>query len=87
MSPPMWRRLRRRAPRRSSVAGVTETIDVGGMHCGGCEQRLRDALLAVPGVTGAVAEHIGDLVDVTFDPEQVDLAHIRRAIVAAGFVA
>ena len=64
---------------------VTETIDVHGMQCGGCEQRLRDALVALPGVAEAVPEHIGDLVDVTFDPDIVGLERIRETIREAGF--
>ena len=64
---------------------VTETIDVQGMRCGGCEQRLRDALVALPGVAEAAPEHIGDLVDVTFDPHVVGLEQIRQAILEAGF--
>jgi copper chaperone CopZ len=64
---------------------VTETIDVKGMHCGGCEQRLRAALVALPGVAEAVPEHIGDLVDVTFDPLMVGRDRIRQAILEAGF--
>ena len=55
------------------------------MHCGGCEQRLRTALVAVPGVAEAVPEHIGDLVDVTFDPAIVGIQRIREAIREAGF--
>jgi copper chaperone CopZ len=65
----------------------TETLAVRGMMCGGCEQRLRDALVALPGVAGATPEHIGDEVTVTFDPEVVGLRRIREAIVAAGFAA
>ena len=64
---------------------VTETIEVHGMHCGGCEQRLRIALVALPGVAEAVPEHIADLVDVTFDPDIVGIQRIRDAIREAGF--
>jgi copper chaperone CopZ len=67
------------------AAVVTETIDVHGMRCGGCEQRLRDALVALPGVAAAAPEHIGDLVDVTFDPDIVGLERIRETIREAGF--
>jgi copper chaperone CopZ len=28
---------------------VTETIAVAGMSCGGCEQRVHDAVMALPG--------------------------------------
>jgi copper chaperone CopZ len=48
---------------------------------------VREALLRLDGVLTAVPEHIGDEVEVTFDPAKVDVARIRDAIVAAGFAA
>ena len=66
---------------------VTETIEVSGMHCGGCERRLREALVALDGVADAVPEHIGDMVDVTFDPAVVGVDRIREAVREAGFAA
>ena len=62
-------------------------LPVHGMSCGGCEQRLRDALEAVPGVERALPEHIGDEVEVYYDAAVVDLDGIRAAIRAAGFAA
>jgi len=63
----------------------TETLDVRGMTCGGCERRIREAVSALPGVSTVVAEHIGDEVEVTFDPQAVGLDAIRSAIIAEGF--
>jgi len=63
----------------------TETLDVRGMTCGGCERRIREAVSALPGVSTVVAEHIGDEVEVTFDPRAVGLDAIRSAIIAEGF--
>jgi len=64
---------------------VTETIAVAGMNCGGCEQRLHDAVMALPGAVSVTAEHIGDEVEVTFDPARLDVKAVRKAIAAAGF--
>jgi copper chaperone len=63
----------------------TDTIEVDGMMCGGCERRVRDALAVVPGVVSATPEHIGDEVEVTYDPQLVGLEEIRAAIEGAGF--
>ena len=63
----------------------TETLEVRGMTCGGCERRIRDAVSALPGVAAEVAEHIGDEVEVRFDESSVGLDDIRRAITAEGF--
>lgn len=56
------------------------------MTCGGCEARIRDAVAALPGVDAVVAEHIGDEVEVRFDPAAVGLDQIRAAIAGEGFV-
>jgi Cu+-exporting ATPase len=64
---------------------VTETIAVAGMSCGGCEQRVHDAVMALPGVVSVTAEHIGDEVEVMFDPDRLDVKAIRGAIAAAGY--
>jgi copper chaperone len=64
---------------------VTETIAVTGMSCGGCEQRVHDAVMALPGAVSATAEHIGDEVEVTFDPARLNVKAIRSAIAAAGY--
>ena len=55
------------------------------MMCGGCEQRVRDALAALPGVVSSTPEHIGDEVEVTYDPEVVGMEEVRAAIAGAGF--
>lgn len=57
------------------------------MHCAGCERTLRSVLEALPGVTQARPEHIGDDVEVDYDDEAVSVADLRAAIDAAGFTA
>jgi Cu+-exporting ATPase len=64
---------------------VTETIAVAGMTCGGCEQRVHDAVMALPGVVSVTADHIGDEVEVTFHAGRRDVKAICAAIAAAGY--
>ena len=59
---------------------VTETVAVTGMSCGGCEQRVHDAVMALPGAVSVTAEHIGDEVEVTFDPGRLDVKAISDTI-------
>ena len=66
---------------------TTIVMEVRGMHCGGCESAVREAVGALPGVSRVVAEHIGDEVEVDYDPELVGPDELRRAIVDAGFAA
>jgi len=63
----------------------TLTFEVRGMSCGGCEQRVRDAVGALAGVAGVAPEHIGDEVEVTFDASRVGAVEIAAAIASLGF--
>jgi copper chaperone CopZ len=64
---------------------TTLVIAVSGMHCGGCERRVREALEQLPGVVRAVPEHIGDEVEVSYDEAVIDPVRLCGAIEAAGF--
>jgi len=67
------------------TAARTEIVPVRGMHCGGCERTVADAVQALPGVAGARADFVAEEVEVTFDPGQTDLDAIRTAVRDAGF--
>ena len=68
------------------VAGSVDTvIEVGGMHCGGCERSLVTALQALPGVESAAADHIAEEVRVRHDPALAPTSALRAAVEAAGF--
>jgi copper chaperone CopZ len=64
---------------------TVSVIPVEGMHCGGCERRLREALEALPGVERATPEHIGDDVEVVYDDRVTSMAELRAAVAVAGF--
>jgi copper chaperone len=63
----------------------TLTLEVHGMTCGGCEQRVRDAVGALDGVATVTPEHIGDEVEVTYDAARLDAGRIAAAIADLGF--
>ena len=65
---------------------IVELLPVQGMHCGGCERRVEEALARLPGVGRVRAEHIGDDVELEYDPTLVDRRSLRAAIEDAGFV-
>ena len=64
----------------------TEVIGVRGMQCGGCEQTVSRALVALPGVSEARADFVAEEVEVTFEPDRVGTAAMRSAVHAAGFL-
>ncbi len=69
-----------------SNASLTEvTLSVPGMMCDGCAERVRDALLAVPGVRRAKSSVWRRHVTVRFEPSQVGPAEIRSALADKGF--
>ena len=63
----------------------TETIRVRGMFCTHCETRVREALLALPGVISAEASFEKETALVTYDPSQADEQAFRNCIEAAGY--
>jgi copper chaperone CopZ len=67
-------------------ASLTEvTLSVPGMMCDGCAERVRDALLAVPGVRQAKPSAWRKRVTVRFEPSRVGAPEIRAALADKGF--
>lgn len=60
------------------------TLTISGMHCSSCATRIRDALLASPGVIDAEVNVALDQANVTTLPEVSDLA-LTHMIEAAGY--
>lgn len=60
------------------------TITVEGMHCGGCEQTVEDALRGVEGVTDAAADREAEEAAVAGTPDVDDLV---AAVEQAGYTA
>lgn len=60
------------------------TITVKGMHCGGCEQTVEDALREVDGVTDAAADRETEEAAVSGTADADDLV---EAVEAAGYTA
>jgi len=63
----------------------TTEIQVSGMSCGGCEDRLAAALGRVAGVGTVDADHQSGVVRVLFDESRVDEAGLRDQIIVCGF--
>ncbi len=62
---------------------MKKLMKVDGIHCGGCEARLKRTLEAVPGVEEAVASHVAGSAVVTLSADVPDDT-LRRAVDAAG---
>lgn len=65
------------------MSDTTFTLDVDGMHCGGCVRRVQGVLEKVPGVTlegVAVGSATG-----TFDPDETSASALIDALQAAGY--
>lgn len=60
-----------------------QVIEIGGMTCGHCMSRVREALAALPGVT-VDRMKVGQAT-VTFDEAVTDAAVIEKAIEDAGY--
>jgi len=62
---------------------MSNTVQVAGMSCGGCEQNVEDALEALDGVSRADADHRSDSVELVTDGVTDD--DIRVAVEDAGY--
>ena len=60
-------------------------LQVDGMSCTGCEQRIGSALHRVEGVSAGVADHTCGRVEVRVDPAAADRTVLVERIEAAGF--
>jgi copper chaperone len=63
----------------------TISLNVSGMTCGGCEERIARALRRIPGISAIEADHRSGAVRVIFDPARVSDDAIRAAIERAGY--
>lgn len=59
------------------------TFDVKGMHCEGCENRIKTTLQKFPAITTMEVDHCCDLV--TIEHQNVDLEAVAMAIARLGF--
>ncbi|MFQ5614467.1 MAG: heavy-metal-associated domain-containing protein [Anaerolineae bacterium] len=66
----------------------TKTLKVIGertIHCGGCEHTVKFALKQLPTVRQVEASHRTQLINLTFEPEALDLARVRRELEWIGY--
>jgi copper chaperone CopZ len=64
---------------------TTLTLPVHGMTCGGCENAVKRAVGAMPGIADVEASHREHRVVVTFDPALVTPADIESKIGKLGY--
>lgn len=63
----------------------TLILQVEGMSCTGCEQRVRNVLRRVQGVRDASADHTTGRVSVRVHPGQVEAGVLAARITGAGY--
>ena len=59
-------------------------INVDGMSCGGCENRIQNALKNIDGVESVIANHENGTVKITLK-EDIDINTIKETIEDIGF--
>ena len=60
-------------------------LNVTGIHCANCEQRIQAALGQVDGVVRSTADHKSGRVTVAIDPTKTSENAVRELITRAGF--
>ena len=64
---------------------ATMVLKVSGMKCGGCETQVREAVEALAGVASARASLAEGSVEVEYDPAEVSIEAITKAISERGY--
>lgn len=79
------------APTTASTAplpdGAKAALNVGGMKCGACADKVTAALMGVEGVKGARVDATTGKAEVSFDDKKTNLDAMVKAVNATGFVA
>lgn len=65
------------------MASESLALKIGGMHCGGCVNRVTNALKGVEGVE--VKKVVVGAAELAYDPARTDRARIAAAIERIGF--
>jgi copper chaperone len=60
-------------------------VQVEGMSCGGCEQRISTALARLEGIRHSTADHSSGQVRVAYDPEHVSAGTVRGRLEEMGY--
>ena len=68
-------------------AKKTVLIQVSGMHCGNCVEKVRKSLAALPGVDTVAVDLAAQTARVQFSPAAVTTATLLQAVRTAGFTA
>ena len=69
---------------QAQTQAQTQTLRIGGMMCGHCEKRVRDALEALPEVTSAEVSHTDGTAKVTLGTP-IPMKTLKRAVKQAGY--
>lgn len=67
---------------------ASKTLKVVGqqtMHCGGCEHTVKFTLTQLPGVRQVEANHKTQLIQLSYDPETLDLAQVQQELDWIGY--
>ena len=65
----------------------TLRLNITGMACGGCANTVKQALLALEGVSAAEVLHAEARASVIFDPHNLTPEQIAAAVNVAGYLA
>jgi P-type Cu+ transporter len=63
----------------------TVELPIAGMDCVECTEHVRDAIRALPGVGSVQVFLAAEKASLRYDPEQLELGAVRRAVEAAGY--
>lgn len=70
---------------RTKTSLTEVTFSVSGMMCDGCAEKVRDAVMGIPGVRQAKPSAWHKRVTVYFEASRIEPQQIKSALESAGF--
>ncbi len=64
---------------------LTQSFDVGGMHCASCAQVITKKLVKHPGVTGIQVNYSTKTAQITYQPKQTSLTDLNHELTKYGY--
>lgn len=66
-------------------SGYEATLKISGMHCSGCVDKVKQALMDIQGVHNVTVDLDENEATVTYEEDKAAIGDFEKAVIAAGY--